>query len=63
MGWKSTVDLSRSEAKRLIRDRYDTLDDLSNEELEEIIEGMGYGDDPNLDYFGHNFWIKNDDDI
>ena len=60
MGWKSTVDITRSEAKRLIMQKLINLDQLSNEELENMIEELGYGEDTNLEYFGHNFIVTNE---
>jgi hypothetical protein len=62
MGWKSTIEITREEAIRLIQKR--TLDEvlqvMSNKELELIVEGMGYGDNPDWKYFGHNFFVVNE---
>lgn len=55
MGWKSTIDITRIEAKRLIIQKLDMLDGLTNKELEDIVDGLGYGDDVNLQYYGYNF--------
>jgi hypothetical protein len=55
MGWKSTVKITREEAIRLIQSRL--MDNLSNRELEEMVEGMGFGENPELEYFGHNFIV------
>jgi hypothetical protein len=63
MGWKSTVYISRSEAIRLIADRFFKLEYMNNSELEDMVEAMGYGENTNLSYFGHNFTVMNDDDI
>ena len=57
MGWKSTIDITREEAKRLILEKIINLDLLSNKELEEMVESLGYGEDTNLAYYGHNFII------
>ena len=55
MGWKSTVDISRSEALSLIFKR---INDASNEELSLILTELGYGDETLLPYFGHNLILK-----
>ncbi len=59
MGWKSTVDINRDEAKRLILMRNTDLDLLSNKELADMVETLGYGDDPDLEYYGRNFIVVN----
>jgi len=59
MGWKSTIDITREEAIQLIMDRIILVSALSNKELEDMIESMGYGDDTNLPYYGYNFLITN----
>ena len=62
MGWKSTVDITRKEVIDLIISRTDrsVFEEMSNEELENIIIGLGFGDDLDLPYFGHNFNIVNE---
>jgi hypothetical protein len=60
MGWKSTLDISRTKAKRLIIERMMNIDDLTNAELGDMIEGLGYGENPNLKYYGHNFTVFDD---
>jgi hypothetical protein len=62
MGWKSTIDVSREEAKRAIMARLDLLNGKSNKELADMMEGIGYGDDANLMYFGHDFIVVGDDE-
>lgn len=64
MGWKSTRNISRDEAIRLIQSRleYNLLHNMENKELEDIVEGMGFGENPDLEYFGHNFLVFNNDD-
>jgi|TARA_R110000824_G_scaffold105368_1_gene249267 hypothetical protein len=57
MGWKSTVDITRAEAKSLIIKKLTDLEQLSDTELVNMVEELGYGDNPNLAYFGHNFMI------
>ena len=61
MGWKSTIDISRTEAKRLIMQKLTMLDGLTNEELEDIVGELGYGDDANLQYYGYNFNVIDDE--
>lgn len=60
MGWKSTIDISRSEAKLLIMKKFTMLDGLSNQKLEDFLVELGYGDDTDLEYYGHNFNIIDD---
>lgn len=63
MGWKSTIRIGRTEAKRLIVEKMDILAGVSNSELENKVESLGYGDDTNLPYYGHNFIVVDDDDL
>ena len=58
MGWKSTVTISRTEAKRLIIERIISLDNLSDTELEDMLEMLGYGETMGLEYYGYNFRIS-----
>ncbi len=62
MGWKSTIRISRTEAKRLIRERMN-IPEITNSELENRVESLGYGDDTNLPYYGYNFIVVDDDDL
>ena len=55
MGWKSTVDITRDEAIRLIFTKLSYTYKMSNSELEDMVESLGYGDDTHLPYYGHNF--------
>jgi len=57
MGWKSSIDITRKEAKRLIMQRLLNLDGISDSELENRLEELGYGDNPDLEHFGYNFII------
>ena len=57
MGWKSTIEISRSEAINLIIRRLTDSENLSNRELEDILEGIGFGDNLDLPYYGYNFNI------
>lgn len=61
MGWKSTIDIERKEAERLIKERLVNLDNLSNQEIEDMLESLGYGDKGDLPYFGHNFIVINNE--
>lgn len=54
MGWKSTVTIEREEAMVLIVSR---LSQLSNCEISDVLESMGFGDNLELSYFGHNFTV------
>jgi len=62
MGWKSTVDITRDEAIGLIFTKLGYSHKLSNSELADLVESLGYGDDPDLPYFGHNFIVKDNAD-
>ena len=57
MGWKSTVDITREDAIKLVVDRLTIVCTLSDRELEDLLVQLGYGDDINLPYCGHNFLI------
>lgn len=57
MGWKSTINITREEALKLCFSVLSTLHQKSNDELGDILESLGYGDDTNLPYYGYNFWI------
>jgi hypothetical protein len=58
MGWKCTVDITRAEAKRLIMQKLINIDQLSDRELCNMVEELGYGEDSNLEYYGKNFNIE-----
>ena len=59
MGWKSTIEISREEAIRLIQSKLsdERLSELPNRDIEYIMEDMGFGDNPDWEYFGHNFFV------
>ncbi len=59
MGWKSTLDLSREDAIRLIMaaQTRTPFDEMTNNELEELLYGYGYGDDTSLPHYGYNFIV------
>lgn len=56
MGWKSTINITRQEAIQAIiaAQKDNCYDDLSNEELTNMMYALNIGDDINLPYFGHN---------
>jgi len=56
MGWKSTKTLTRAKAISLIEER---LENASNDELSCALEGIGYGDNGDLPYYGCNFTVVN----
>ena len=62
MGFKSTIDITRSEAIRAIKESLDNTpyNHISNEELEDMMYELGIGDDTNKPYYGHNFNIKDE---
>jgi hypothetical protein len=59
MGWKSTKTITRKEAISAIINSLDKTpyDDMSNEELENMMYELNIGDDIKLPYYGYNFWI------
>ena len=59
MGWKSTIDITREEAKELIIKKILDFDGMSDSQLANMVEQLGYGDDPELDYYGRNFIVTN----
>jgi len=59
MGWKSTIAVSRQHALHLI---YERAVRASNQELEELLESVGYGDDTSLSLYGHNFTVLDSND-
>ncbi len=58
MGWKSTVDITREEAIKLVFSRLSTVHMMSDRELCGLLDQLGYGEDTNLPYYGHNFMIR-----
>ncbi len=62
MGWKSTVTISRDEAISLINARLRNYEDRSNEELGDLLEEFGYGDNSDLPYYGANFHVTDEID-
>jgi hypothetical protein len=62
MGWKSTIEITRDEAIRLIFNKLSEAHKMSDNQLADVVESLGYGDDPDLPYFGHNFIVKDNAD-
>jgi len=64
MGWKSTINLTRDEAMSAIMSALENTpyDEMTNEELDDIMCSMNFGDDTKLPYYGHNFSIYDSDD-
>jgi hypothetical protein len=61
MGWKSTVDIKRSEALTLIIKEISSVHSKSNTEIADMLETLGYGDDPNKEFHGYNFNVVDDE--
>jgi hypothetical protein len=59
MGWKSTIEISREEAIRLVQSKLsdNRFDELTNRDIEYMMEDMGFGDNPDWEYFGYNFFV------
>ena len=64
MGWKSTKVITREEAIKAIMQSLDETpyDEMSNEELTEVMYQLDIGDDENKPYYGHNFLIADSKD-
>jgi len=60
MGWKITIDITRAEAKRLILQKLVNLDQMSDRELADMVEELGYGEEADLEYYGHNFIVTDE---
>ena len=55
MGWKATKTISREKAIELIVKKALSA---SDDELSNALEGLGYGDNPSLPYYGYNFTVE-----
>ena len=60
MGFKSTIDITRTQAIKLVLDFAFQCYNLSDSELEDLLEHLGYGDNVDLPLFGHNFNITSE---
>ena len=65
MGWKSTIQITRREAIKAIMESLDKTpyDEMSDEQLVDVMYGLDIGDDLNKPYYGHNFWIVGEDEV
>jgi virulence-associated protein VapD len=61
MGWKSTIDITREHAISLatkeLSKKIAEIYIMSDAELEDFLEELGYGETQGMEYFGHNFNI------
>lgn len=59
MGWKSTMTITRRQAIAAIMQAIDKTpyDDMTNEQLEDMMDGLGIGEDFDKPYYGHNFTV------
>lgn len=64
MGWKSTIEITRIQAIQAIIESLDKTpyDDMTNDELENMMYELNIGDDIDKPYFGYNFIIRNTED-
>ena len=64
MGWKSTVDITREQAIGLankeLAKKIAEIYTMSDTELEDLLEQLGYGETQGMEYFGHNFNITHE---
>jgi hypothetical protein len=63
MGWKSTIDITREQAILLatkeLSKKISEIYTMSDAQLEDLLEELGYGDTQGMEYFGHNFNVIN----
>ena len=59
MSLKSTIEISREEAIKLIQSKMsdEVFKSMLNRDIEYMMEDMGFGDNPDWEYFGHNFFV------
>jgi hypothetical protein len=60
MGWKSTINITRREAITAIMHAVDKTpyDDMTNEQLEDMMCELGIGNEIGLPYYGYNFDVS-----
>lgn len=60
MGWKSTMEITRRQAISAIMQAIDKTpyDDMTNEQLEDMMDRLGIGEDFDKPYYGHNFIVR-----
>ena len=57
MGWKSTTDITREDAILELINEFMKITNKSDKEIEEMLYTFGFGDNPDLKWFGYNFNI------
>jgi hypothetical protein len=59
MGWKSTIFLTRDQAIEAIIKSMNPIpfDEMSNDQLEDMMYGLNIGDDTNKPYYGYTFSV------
>jgi len=57
MGWKSTIEITRDNALSLIMSQ---IHCASDDELSSTLESLGFGENEELEYYGHNFMVNSD---
>ena len=61
MGWKSTVDITREHAIQLatkeLAKKIGEIHTMSDTQLEDYLEELGYGETQGMEFFGHNFRV------
>ena len=64
MGWKSTIEITRKEAIQAIISSLDKTpyDEMTNEQLEDMMYQLDIGDDAHKPYYGYNLIIRNNED-
>lgn len=64
MGWKSTIEITRKEAIQAIISSLDKTpyDEMTNEQLKEIMYQLDIGDDLNKPFYGHKFIIRDSEE-
>ena len=65
MGRKSTIQITRKEAIKAIMQSLEKTpyDEMSDEQLVDVMYGLDIGDDLDKPYYGHNFLIVEEDEV
>lgn len=62
MGWKSTINITRDYAIQLaikeLSKKIGEIHIMSDKDLEDYLEELGYGETQGMEHFGHNFRIE-----
>ena len=61
MGWKSTVELKRETIIGLIASRI-VSSDVTDDELTNVLDSLGFGDNRDLPLYGYNFRVGSQDE-